>query len=121
MNGNGTILTSKKRYFGNSLPSNAVACNDNLAFAPPTAEEMVDEGLYLLENISRFAYTAPSAEPETVGCQYWPVNPPERFQGPWNHTLRNPILVISNEVEKYVRYWCDLSPDFLSVRSSNPA
>ncbi|EJF56709.1 hypothetical protein DICSQDRAFT_174660 [Dichomitus squalens LYAD-421 SS1] len=30
------------------------------------------------------------------GCQYWPVTPPERYLGPWNKTLSNPILIISN-------------------------
>ncbi|GJJ11445.1 hypothetical protein Clacol_005678 [Clathrus columnatus] len=99
MNGNATILTSQHQRFGNTLPSNGVACNDNPAVEPPTAEEMVEEGLYVLQNISRFAYAVASTEPETVGCQYWPVTPPERFRGPWNHTLRNPILVISNELD----------------------
>lgn len=100
MNGNATILTNQNRFghFGHNLFSNAVSCNDVAAFAPPTAEELVDGGLAVLKNVSRFAFVLAFAEPETAGCQYWPVTPPERFQGPWNQTLRNPILVISNKV-----------------------
>lgn len=100
MSGNATILTNQNRFrhFGHSLFSNAVSCNDNAPFAPPTAEELVDQGLADLKNVSRFAFVLAFAEAETAGCQYWPVTPPERFQGPWNHTLRNPILVISNKV-----------------------
>jgi hypothetical protein len=32
-------------------------------------------------------------------CHKWPVRNVERYQGPWNHTLKNPILVIGNEAD----------------------
>ncbi|KAI0325007.1 alpha/beta-hydrolase [Cubamyces sp. BRFM 1775] len=80
------------------LERSAVSCNDNKPFPAPTPAEVIDEQLYVLENISRFSLALVVAEPD-AGCQFWPVTPPERFQGPWNHTLRNPILIISNTAD----------------------
>lgn len=31
-------------------------------------------------------------------CSYWPVRAPERYQGPFNQTYANKILVIGNTV-----------------------
>jgi hypothetical protein len=32
-------------------------------------------------------------------CHKWPARSVERYQGPWNHTLKNPILVIGNKAD----------------------
>ncbi|TBU51516.1 TAP-like protein-domain-containing protein [Dichomitus squalens] len=77
------------------LERSAVSCNDQRPFAPPTAETIVDAGLEVLKHVSRFFWSVIIAEPDS-GCQYWPVTPPERYLGPWNKTLNNPILIISN-------------------------
>ena len=66
-------------------------------FAPPSAETIVDAGLDVLENVSKFFWAVIIAEPDS-GCQYWPFTPPERYLGPWNKALNNPILIISNTV-----------------------
>ena len=98
MNGDGSAIhdaTQADRY--SDLERSAVSCNDNRPFAPPSPEEVVDELLYVYQNVSRFVFSTVTTEPD-AGCQYWPVTPPERFQGPWNNTLRNPILVLSNTV-----------------------
>ena len=79
------------------LERSAVSCNDQKPFAPPTAETIVDAGLDVLENVSKFFWAVIIAEPDS-GCQYWPFTPPERYLGPWNKTLNNPILIISNTV-----------------------
>ncbi|TCD60113.1 hypothetical protein EIP91_010701 [Steccherinum ochraceum] len=77
------------------LERSAVSCNDNPRFPPPSAEEVVDELLDVYQNVTRFVFSTVTTEPD-AGCEYWPVTPPERFSGPWNHTLNNPILVLSN-------------------------
>lgn len=64
----------------------------------PTPEQLADIGLATIQNVSRhFGMSASISEPDG-GCQFWPVTPPERFIGPWNHTLKNPILIVSNTV-----------------------
>lgn len=75
----------------------AVSCNDNKPFPPPSPEKIVDLWLTNFENVTREAFAFPINEPD-AGCQYWPVTPPERYDGPWNKTLRNPVLILSNTV-----------------------
>ncbi|OCH85906.1 hypothetical protein OBBRIDRAFT_797713 [Obba rivulosa] len=102
--GNGTAILSALQtipsYFYDlyDLSRSAVSCNDNKPFAPPSAQDVVDELLKVEEEVAPFAFAAVISEPD-AGCQFWPVNPPERFGGPWNHTLRNPILIVSNTAD----------------------
>ncbi|GJJ14062.1 hypothetical protein Clacol_008319 [Clathrus columnatus] len=98
MKGNGSTLLSQTQSLRlrMDLARAAVSCNDNVPRKPaPTPEEIVDESLYTLKHVSRFSLSVVTTEPD-AGCQYWPVTPPERFNGPWNHTLSYPILVHSN-------------------------
>ncbi|CAL1710000.1 unnamed protein product [Somion occarium] len=76
----------------------AVSCNDAPRFTPPSAEEVVDEYLHVYHNVSRFIFSTITTEPDS-GCQFWPVTPAERYTGPWNHTLNNPILILSNTAD----------------------
>lgn len=106
MDGDGTAVLnglSHTQYLSD-LERSAVSCNDNKPFKAPTPEEVIDEQLDVLKHLTRFALAVVVAEPD-AGCQYWPVTPPERFLGPWNHTLRNPVLIISNTVRSLV-YGC---------------
>ncbi|KAJ3001459.1 UNVERIFIED_CONTAM: hypothetical protein HDU68_006893, partial [Siphonaria sp. JEL0065] len=32
-------------------------------------------------------------------CKYWQVGPSERFTGPWNHKLKNKLLIIGNTLD----------------------
>ncbi|KAI0719840.1 TAP-like protein-domain-containing protein [Cerioporus squamosus] len=77
------------------LERSAVSCNDNKPFAPPKPEDVIDEALFVQQNVTRFGLTITISEPDS-GCQFWPVTPPERYLGPWNSTTKNPILIISN-------------------------
>ncbi|EIW53437.1 uncharacterized protein TRAVEDRAFT_74763 [Trametes versicolor FP-101664 SS1] len=100
MDGDGTAVLnglSHTQYLSD-LERSAVSCNDNKPFKAPTPEEVIDEQLDVLKHLTRFALAVVVAEPD-AGCQYWPVTPPERFLGPWNHTLRNPVLIISNTAD----------------------
>ncbi|KIJ55466.1 hypothetical protein M422DRAFT_24041 [Sphaerobolus stellatus SS14] len=96
MRGNGKpLLDAATGSFSRDLERSAVTCNDNKPFKSPTAEEVIDESLGVLKYVTRFAMLVVITEAD-AGCQFWPVTPPERFQGPWNHTLKNPILIHSN-------------------------
>ncbi|KAI0083783.1 hypothetical protein BDY19DRAFT_998260 [Irpex rosettiformis] len=75
----------------------AVSCNDNKPFTPAPVPEIIDELLYVYQNVSRSVFSVVTTEADS-GCNHWPVTPSERFEGPWNKTLRNPILVFSNFV-----------------------
>ncbi|KAM5545960.1 hypothetical protein V8D89_000086 [Ganoderma adspersum] len=96
MNGDGsTMLNTVDTKDLLDLERSAVSCNDQRPFAPPSAETIVDAGIQTLKSVSRFFWSVIISEPDS-GCQYWPVTPPERYLGPWNKTLNNPILIISN-------------------------
>lgn len=96
--GNGApLLRAVQPNPGADLARSAVSCNDNAPFETPDPGVVVDELLDVFHNVSRLAFTVVTTEPD-AGCQFWPVTPPERFQGPWNHTLSNPILILSNTV-----------------------
>lgn len=96
--GNGTsILDAVNTKDLVDLERSAVSCNDNKPFKAPTPAEVIDEQLYDQAHVSRFSLTVVVSEPD-AGCQFWPVTPPERFLGPWNQTLKNPMLIISNTV-----------------------
>ncbi|KAF8517932.1 hypothetical protein BU17DRAFT_76229 [Hysterangium stoloniferum] len=98
MHGNGTLLLNlAQTFFPNELERSAVSCNDNLAFAA-SVEDIVDELLGVLKTVTRFALSILTIEPDS-GCNYWPVSPPERFQGPWNSTLKNQVLIHSNMLD----------------------
>ncbi|KAJ7598799.1 Alpha/Beta hydrolase protein [Mycena floridula] len=91
---NGGVSTSR------DLSRLAVTCLDSPPPSSPkdypTAEELVDIGLETLREQSiHFGLSTGISEPDG-GCQYWPVRGPERFTGPWNATLRTPMLIISN-------------------------
>jgi hypothetical protein len=82
--------------FNADLASEAVWCNDLLPTSQPLDDDVVDEYLYVLHNVSRFGL-GHSAIASTE-CHHWPFSPPERFDGPWNQLLLNPILILSNTV-----------------------
>nr|XP_031861386.1 uncharacterized protein CI109_002990 [Kwoniella shandongensis]KAA5528458.1 hypothetical protein CI109_002990 [Kwoniella shandongensis] len=85
-----------------SLARLAVSCADSPPYDDdepwPTAEEMVNNLLKKSFNVTKtFGLTVNLME-QHGGCQFWPrsPNPVERFQGPFNSTLRTPMLVVSN-------------------------
>lgn len=119
MVGQGGILLSflLPNYMLNPMPGRsgsrdlqrlAVTCLDSPSPASladfPTPEGLADIGLATIANVSRhFGMSISISEPDG-GCQFWPVQPPERFTGPWNHTLKNPILIVSNTVRSLILF-----------------
>jgi len=110
MAGDGTALLNMllPDYDGNTAPDVdlarlAVSCLD----APrprtraefPSPEMMADIALETIKNVSsHFGSSMSWGEPDG-GCEFWPVEGPERFTGPWNHTLNNKILIVSNTAD----------------------
>ncbi|KAI5479164.1 alpha/beta-hydrolase [Pseudohyphozyma bogoriensis] len=83
----------------------AVSCADTVPYASPeewpTADYMVEKTLAVLNDTSRhFGASVTLIEPDG-GCQFWPASgkTPERFTGPWNATLRTPMLIVSNTAD----------------------
>ena len=95
--GDGSAILNSLFPPESDLARSAVSCNDNHPFDAPDPDVVVDELLDVFNTVSKLVFSVVTSEPD-AGCQNWPVTPPERFQGPWNHTLRNPILVLSNTV-----------------------
>lgn len=80
----------------------AVTCLDSPRPASekefPTAEDLANQGLKALREVSEhFGLSTGVSEPDG-GCQYWPVDGPERFTGPWNASLEREMLIVSNTV-----------------------
>ncbi|KAK0243429.1 hypothetical protein EDD85DRAFT_815033 [Armillaria nabsnona] len=108
MSGNGTqlynwIIPPSGISHENDVARLAVTCLDS---PPPTsmkdfpsAEDLAEEGLKTLREVSpHFGMSTGMYEPDG-GCQYWPAKGPERFTGPWNATLDIPMLIISNTAD----------------------
>jgi hypothetical protein len=63
-----------------------------------TTKDIIDSAVNTTLNVDpRFAL-------DMVGtparyCHKWPVRAVERFRGPWNHTLPQPILIIGNQAD----------------------
>ncbi|EJT96862.1 hypothetical protein DACRYDRAFT_102606 [Dacryopinax primogenitus] len=103
MAGEGKLLLTQKGFYPppQDMSRQAVTCNDALPLTPSTApsyDEVLDELLDVMHTQTKFVWNVLTSEPDS-GCQYWPVSPPERFTGPWNHTLRNPIVIFSNTAD----------------------
>ncbi|KAJ3732572.1 hypothetical protein DFJ43DRAFT_1154298 [Lentinula guzmanii] len=65
----------------------------------PTAEDLTKQGLKALREVSpHFGLSTGVGEPDG-GCQYWAVDGPERYTGPWNATLETKMLIISNTAD----------------------
>jgi pimeloyl-ACP methyl ester carboxylesterase len=64
----------------------------------PTPEDLADEMISTMRDVSYRFGAHPHLNEQDGGCQYWPTagREPERFTGPWNHTLETPLLIMSN-------------------------
>ncbi|KAJ7923407.1 hypothetical protein B0H13DRAFT_2316597 [Mycena leptocephala] len=106
MAGNGTLLFNlllRLRAPNFDLARLGVACIDSPPSKSradvPTAEVLAAEFIRTMREVSpHFGASVSVSEPDG-GCQYWPVQGPERFTGPWNATLEWPMLVVSNTLD----------------------
>jgi hypothetical protein len=91
----------KDRSPKRDLQRSAVSCNDQMLGpgrqAEPSPQEIMEEMIEVVSTVTEFAMAVLPQE-QDAGCGFWPYEPPERFTGPWNHELKNPILIHSNNV-----------------------
>lgn len=79
------------------LARSAVSCADSyVSKRGASAEELGRGTLEVLKVTPRFALSPVTFEPDGA-CEFWPTkgHEPERFTGPFNHTLANPMLILS--------------------------
>lgn len=79
------------------LEGSIMHCNDVAPIVYPSAEGLVDEHLDMFYDVSKFVFAAMTSELDSA-CQYWDLSSVDRFSGPWNHSLSNPILITANMV-----------------------
>lgn len=99
------ILTATST--GGEMERTAVTCADSPPYSSansslwPTPEQFTDQALHALRTYSRrWGLTTLSTEPDG-GCEFWPTNKiedlerekVERFDGPWDATFNNPVLI----------------------------
>ncbi|KAG9090712.1 hypothetical protein FRC06_000915, partial [Ceratobasidium sp. 370] len=96
---------ARDRFDHAELARYAVTCIDSLPFDKsdpstfPTPESLARKVVARVNNISKYFGGSTGLTDIDGGCQFWPVNGVERYAGPWNKTLANPIVVISSTVD----------------------
>lgn len=85
-----------------------VSCLDAPPYDPdrqdswPTVNELTDDAITRLKNVSPRFGLSPMLFERHGACQYLAkvaARLPERFTGPFNHTLRNPILIVNGDLD----------------------
>lgn len=109
------ILATRERLItmNSDLSRSAVTCADSPPLdvsdprTNPSAEDLVEEGYYVLKNLSPRFGVSGSVSERDGGCQFWKYvgGDVERYHGPWNKTLSNKILIISNTVRLPFLLW----------------
>ncbi|KAG9092623.1 hypothetical protein FRC06_011854 [Ceratobasidium sp. 370] len=85
-------------------PQNVSDVAEGYALQAITCADAVDPGnvttkMVFDELVKAFVIVGPSRRDGGLYCHRWPVRAVERFTGPWNSTLSNPILVIGNKAD----------------------
>ncbi|KAG9092827.1 hypothetical protein FS749_015411 [Ceratobasidium sp. UAMH 11750] len=75
----------------------AITCADAMDPGNVTSQMVFDEMVRVTREVSQMF--GPSWGIAGFYCHRWPVRAVERFTGPWNNKLSNPILVIGNEAD----------------------
>ncbi|KAG9111310.1 hypothetical protein FRC07_008063 [Ceratobasidium sp. 392] len=96
---------ARDRFDHAELARYAVTCSDSLPFNKsdpatfPTPESLARRIVARVNNTSKYFGGSTGLTDIDGGCQFWPVEGVERYAGPWNKTLANPVLVISSTVD----------------------
>ncbi|CAE6461451.1 unnamed protein product [Rhizoctonia solani] len=79
-----------------------VTCADALDAGNTTTKDVFDFLVHITRTVSPMF--GPSWGDGGLYCHRWPVRAVERYTGPWNKKLANPILVIGNEADPVTPY-----------------
>ncbi|KAH7329760.1 Alpha/Beta hydrolase protein [Rhizoctonia solani] len=74
----------------------AVTCADAQDAGNTTTKDVFDFVVEVTRQVSHMFGPVSTALISGTYCHRWPVRAVERYTGPWNNTLSNPILVIGN-------------------------
>ncbi|CAE6402210.1 unnamed protein product [Rhizoctonia solani] len=79
--------------------SQAITCADAVDAGNSTTRQGFQTVVDLTDNYTRIFGPLIGWNAPVLYCHRWPVRAVERFTGPFNHTLRNKIMVIGNSVD----------------------
>ncbi|KAI0633179.1 TAP-like protein-domain-containing protein [Trametes polyzona] len=80
-----------------SYSTRAILCGDTVDLRGTYMSEVFEDIIAASHNTSRmFSAVWPS---DYYSCPFWPVRAVERYQGPFNKTLANNVLVVSNKFD----------------------
>ncbi|CAE6451043.1 unnamed protein product [Rhizoctonia solani] len=80
-----------------------ITCADAQDAGNTTTKDVFDFVVKTTRQVSHMFGPIGATLPETY-CHRWPVRAVERYTGPWNKTLSNPILVIGNKADPITPY-----------------
>ncbi|KAI0820123.1 TAP-like protein-domain-containing protein [Trametes gibbosa] len=80
-----------------SYTSVAILCGDSVDPRGTHMSEVFEEIVAASHNVSKMFSSAWPAS--FYSCPFWPVRAVERYQGPFNKTLANKIMVVSNTLD----------------------
>ncbi|CAE6485194.1 unnamed protein product [Rhizoctonia solani] len=83
--------------------SEAITCGDSQDARRVTTKEVFDHIIKITREVSHMFGPIAVLSSATY-CHHWPVRAVERYTGPWNKKLSNPILVLSNKVDPVTPY-----------------
>ncbi|CAE6497544.1 unnamed protein product, partial [Rhizoctonia solani] len=97
---------SRELFDKAELARYAITCADSPQFNEtnsfPTPQSLARNTVNRIKNISRHHFGgSPGTSDIDGGCQFWPVDSVEKFAGPFNKTLANPIVIVSSVVDPY--------------------
>lgn len=75
----------------------SISCGDSIDQESVTSQEVFDELLRVVREVSPM-FGSQFPQPAHF-CHRWPVRAVERYAGPWNSKLANPILIIGNKAD----------------------
>ncbi|CAE6533809.1 unnamed protein product [Rhizoctonia solani] len=96
---------TRNRFDHSNLARYAVTCIDSLPFNKsdpstfPSPEYLARQIVARVNSTSKYFGGSAGLTDIDGGCQFWPVDGVERYTGPWNRTLANPVMVISSSVD----------------------
>ncbi|KAF8684487.1 alpha/beta hydrolase fold [Rhizoctonia solani] len=96
---------ARDRFDHGNMARYAVTCIDSLPFNKsdpstfPTPEYLAQRVVQRVNSTSKYFGGSTGLTDIDGGCQFWPVDGIERYAGPWNRTLANPVMVISSSVD----------------------
>ncbi|CAE6510606.1 unnamed protein product [Rhizoctonia solani] len=93
------ITTDETHMYANE----AITCGDSQDARRVTTKEVFDDIIKITREVSHMFGPIAVLSSATY-CHRWPVRAVERYTGPWNKKLSNPILVLSNKVDPVTPY-----------------